>query len=117
MSIAELLERHFQAYNDHELDAFLATMSDHVELITHPNPESTLRGKEAVRTHYRDKRFCIPDLRSELLSRVICGSTAVDHERIFGLGPEPIEAVLAYDVEDGLIARVRVLATGPSTVR
>ena len=42
------------------------------------------------------------------------GNKVVDHERIVGLGPEPVEAVAVYEVNDGLIERVWFFASNPS---
>ena len=47
-----------------------------------------------------------PQLHAELLHRSVLGDKVIDHERITGLRSEPVEAVAAYLVRDGLIQNV-----------
>ena len=53
-------------------------------------------------------RFTEPDLRAELLSRVVMGPVVVDHERITRNCPEgkgTVEMLCVFQVANGLIAK------------
>jgi hypothetical protein len=63
-------------------------------------------GFRAVAVFYATHRFNIPALRAEVINRILLGSKVVDHERIWGLGEAPIEAVAVYRAVDNLIATV-----------
>jgi hypothetical protein len=114
LSPLEIVDRHFNAYNAHDLAAYLATVSESVEVFRHPDSVCVMRGKLQLAEFYGTQRFNIPELRAELVNRIIVGQTVVDHERIRGLQATPVDAVLAYDVADGLIQRVWILASAPS---
>ncbi len=111
MTAIELIQRHFEAYNAHALDEYVATCSDSVELFRLPSLEPVMKGKADLSTFYATKRFNIPALRAELLNRIVLGNTVIDHERVCGLSEKPTEAVLAYEIADGLIQRIFVMAT------
>lgn len=103
---ASIVQRQFDAYNDHDLQAFLATYSDTVKLYRMPASEPAIVGKQQLGEFYRSSRFNIPALRAELLHRTVLGNKIVDHERITGLGSSPLEAVAVYSVVNGAIETV-----------
>ena len=37
---------------------------------------------------------------------MVFGHKVVDHERITGVGPDPVDAVVVFEVRDSLIVRV-----------
>jgi hypothetical protein len=41
-----------------------------------------------------------------LVGRLAFGNKVVDHERVFGLSPEPFEALAVYEVTGDLIHKV-----------
>jgi hypothetical protein len=45
-------------------------------------------------------------LRAELVGRLVVGSKVCDHERITGLVDHAVEALVTFEVQDGLIRRV-----------
>src|SRR5512143_2600547 len=100
---AKVVQRQLDAYNAHDLQAFIATYSDDVRIYRVPAAEPTLSGKPKLAAFYRDSRFNLPALHAELLHRSVVGDKVIDHERISGLRAEPVEAVAAYVVRDDLI--------------
>jgi hypothetical protein len=102
----DLVQTQLDAYNAHDLECFLAVYSDDVRLFRPPLAEPVLSGKAALAEFYRERRFCIPDLHAGLVSRQASGSLVIDHERITGLMPQPVEAMLVFRVSSGLIAEV-----------
>lgn len=112
LSPLEVVDRHFEAYNAHDLDAYMATFSESAEVFRHPGAEPAMRGRQAIAEFYGQHRFSIPELRADLLHRIVVNATVVDHERVWGLQAMPVDAVMAYDVADGLIQRVWIVAAG-----
>ena len=104
--VAKVVQRQLDAYNAHDLQAFVATYSDDVSVYRVPATTPSLSGKQKLLEFYRDSRFNLPSLHAELLHRSVVGNNVVDHERITGLRAEPVEAVAAYVVRDGLIRAV-----------
>ena len=104
--VAMVVQRQLDAYNAHDLQAFVATYSDDIEVYRAPSTTPALSGKQKLSEFYKSSRFNLPKLHAEILHRSVVGNTVVDHERITGLRDEPIEAVAVYIVQDGLIQKV-----------
>ncbi len=112
-SAAALAEAQLEAYNARDLDAFCACFAPDVEIYNFPD-QLVLRGAEAFRARYA-KRFKAPGLTAELLSRMVLGNTAIDHERIWFEGRElstPVEAIAIYSAHESLISRVDFIREG-----
>jgi hypothetical protein len=104
MSAIEVVQRQLDAYNAHDLAGFVAEYSDMIEVFRMPSTLVAIAGKAQFADFYATNRFNIPALRAEVVNRMILGSKVVDHERIWGLGAAPIEAIAVYRVIDDLIA-------------
>jgi hypothetical protein len=110
MNPAAVVQKQLDAYNDHDLAAFLATFSEDVVLYRVPASAPAMVGKQQLGEFYRTSRFNLPQLHAQLLHRTVVGNKVVDHELISGLKSEPVEAVAAYVVSDGLIQGVWLFA-------
>jgi hypothetical protein len=102
----DLVERQLAAYNARDLEAFLPVFSDDIEVTRLPGTAPTIQGKAAFGKFYAENRFNLPGLHAEIVGRLVMGSKIVDHERITGIAPEPIEIIVVYAIEDGLIRRM-----------
>lgn len=98
-----LVQRQLNAYNGHNLEAFLEPYADDVEIYDFPN-KLQMKGKEAMRKAYQ---FITqePTLHCELRGRIIQGNTVIDHERV-RFGKNMVEAIAIYKIENGKIKRV-----------
>jgi hypothetical protein len=101
-----VVQRQLEAYNRHDLDAFLACYGEDARVYRIPNPDPTLAGRIRIGVHYAAHRFNVPELRAEILSRMKLGNKVIDHERVTGLPDSPVEVVAIYEVVDGLIQNV-----------
>ena len=103
----EVVSRQLEAYNRHDLEAFLSTFAPNVQMVGRDG--TVLSGRRALREAYgprlKDRRC-----RAEIVNRIAEGSWVVDHEIAHGIEPEPIRVLAAYRVFEGLIAEVRFLA-------
>ena len=77
-----------------------------VELYRPPEAEPFLRGRAALADHYGRHRFNRSNLHAELVGRLVVGNKVFDHERIEGLSDQAVEALVAFEVQAGLIRRV-----------
>lgn len=114
MRAEDPVQRQLDAYNDHDLDRFVAEYTDDVEVFRPPSTEPVLQGKAAFAAHYAANRFNLPALHAELVNRMVLGNKVVDHERITGLNNDgsPVEAAAVYEVIGGLIRRVWFFSPG-----
>ena len=107
----DVVQRQLEAYNAHDLEGFVATYGDAVQVFLMPNSDPVISGKAALAGHYGSKVFTLTGHRAEILGRIAVGSNVIDHERVYGLRPEPFDAVAVYDVRDGLIQTVWLYGT------
>ena len=106
ISPLELVQRQLEAYNAHDLDAFLSAYSDKIQMFRMPSPEPNISGKAQLAEFYGKNRFNVAGLHAELLNRMEIGNKVVDHERVTGLRDAPFEVVCVYEVGRESIQRV-----------
>ncbi len=100
----QLVQQQLNAYNAHDLDAFLEPYADEVELYEFP-AKLLSKGKEQMR---KDYVFITqtPKLYCRLQNRVVQGNMVIDHEEVWFGGAKPVYAVAIYIIEKGKIAKV-----------
>lgn len=101
---AALAQQQLNAYNAHNLEAFLAPYAEDVELFMFPNTAAG-KGKENMRKSYQFITST-PGLHCKLLNRIVQGNMVIDHEEVYGFGPKPVYAVAIYIIEKGKIQKV-----------
>ena len=103
-----VVQKQLDAYNALDIDAFVALYAEDVEVYDYP---ATLRykGRDKLRERYAALFAQAPELHAELLDRLVAGNTVIDSERVTDGGPQALEAVAVYRVEDGLITSVMFL--------
>jgi len=96
------------AYNRRDLEGFLAFYADDAVLVDYPD-HVTQTGKAAMRERYL-KRFANPNVRADIVKRVVFGAFVIDHEQITAPpAAGMIEAVAIYEVKGDKIVRVTFL--------
>lgn len=100
-----VVQQQLNAYNLHDIDAFMETYSDDVELYAFPD-KLMGKGKEAMRKDYQSMFQQVKDLHCEVTKRIIQGNTVIDHETVSGFGPKSMKAIAIYVVEKGKITKV-----------
>lgn len=103
-----LVQRQLEAYNALDLEAFLATYADEVELYLFPD-KLLGKGKAFMRQHYSTLFSDFPQLHAEIKGRIRMGDIIIDKESVSGAGPENIEAVAIYEVKGGKIVKVHFI--------
>lgn len=102
----DLAQRQLNAYNAHDIEAFLEPYADDIELYDLPD-KLISKGKDAMRKDYGKFFTNAPALHCELVNRMVIGNTVVDHERVtVAADKAPMQAIAIYKIENGKIRKV-----------
>ena len=99
-----LAQQQLNAYNAHDLEAFLVSYSEDVQVFNFPD-KARMNGKEEMRKQYSFLKNS-PKLFCNLLNRITHGNMVIDHEEILGVKGAPFYAIAIYIIEKGKISRV-----------
>ena len=100
----QLVQMQLNAYNAHDLEAFLVPYAEDVELYEYPS-KLLSKGKEQMR---KDYIFITqtPKLYCRIQKREIKDNTVTDHEEVTFGGAKPVYATATYIIENGKISKV-----------
>ena len=99
-----LIQRQLNAYNAKDIDAFLATYADNIQLYNFP--DSLIgSGKEKMKEMYEGFFKSANNLHSKIVDRINLNNTIIDHEVVTFNG-KTIEGIAIYEVKDGKIIKV-----------
>ena len=99
-----LVQQQLNAYNAHDLEAFLAPYAEDVELYQFPD-KLELKGKTEMRKNYQFVTQ-VPGLYCRLVNRIVQGNMVIDQEEVSGFGDKPLKAAAMYVIEKGKIKKV-----------
>ncbi|MEZ4796511.1 MAG: nuclear transport factor 2 family protein [Flavobacteriaceae bacterium] len=102
--IEAIVQNQLDAYNNRDIDAFMATYSKDIKLYNYPN-ELRTDGPEQMRKSYEQWFKQTPDLRAFIKSRIVIGNKVIDEEQLTANG-KIFNAVAIYEIENGLIKKV-----------
>ncbi|GAB5526257.1 MAG: hypothetical protein Roseis2KO_41290 [Roseivirga sp.] len=107
----QVVQTQLDTYNNRDIDGFMATMSQDVELFSFGDPKPSASGYSAVKNLYTSLFEKSPKLHSTLTNRIVLGNKVLDHESITGRmgNAEVLELVVIYEVKDEKIFKVTVL--------
>lgn len=104
---AEVIDAQLKAYNDRDIDAFVATYSPYVEIYEYGHDRPFMVGREQLRSSYAVMFLNSPDLHAEVSERIVQGHRVIDHETASGInGGSAFNVVVIYELTDGLISKV-----------
>ncbi len=99
----DVVNMRMNAYNEHNIEAFLATYSDKIEIFTFPN-KSLGKGKDHLRKIF-EPMFKQGMVQVTLHSQINKDGYVVNHETVDDDGRET-EYISIYEVRKGLIQSV-----------
>ena len=102
-----IVQKQLDAYNARDIDGFLETYTNDVQLFNFPS-EKRSQGQEEMRKGYTGFFESTPDLHCEIKNRIVIGNKVIDEEYITSNGNN-FSAVAVYEVENGKIAKVTFL--------
>jgi hypothetical protein len=105
-SALEVVDRQALAYNARNLDLYLTTLHDSIQMYTLPSYKLDIQGVDSARKAYSFFNN-VPDLYCRILNRIAEGRMVIDHEEvIFQKGRKPYYGIAMYYVEEGKIRKV-----------
>jgi imidazolonepropionase-like amidohydrolase len=104
---AELVQRQLNAYNFRNIEAFLETYADDVEVYNYPD-KLDFRGKDTMRKIYADMFERTLNLHCEILGRIVQGNVVIDKESVQFTDGTFIGTAI-YHIENGKIKKVYFL--------
>ncbi|MGB4843250.1 MAG: amidohydrolase family protein [Ferruginibacter sp.] len=99
-----LAQQQLNAYNAHDLEAFLEPYAEDVEIYQFPD-KLLYKGKTEMRKQYQFVTKT-PELFCRLVNRIVQGNMVVDQEEVAGFGNRLVHATAIYIIEEGKIKRV-----------
>jgi hypothetical protein len=102
-----VVERQLAAYNARDIDAFIATYSQDIE-IYNSQGILTMQGHAGLRAGYENFFKKTPDLHCLIENRIVINNKVIDKEKVTA-GERIIHAVAVYDVTGDKITRVRFI--------
>lgn len=109
MTSHESIQRQLDAYNAHDVDAFLACYADDV-VVRHGDGRVLMTGRDAMRAVYERLFTEHPDVHVEVPTRLAAGDWIVDEEHV-SVGGGEMRALVGYGIHDGVIRHVVMLAS------
>lgn len=102
-----IVQKQVEAYNNRDIDAFLATYTKDVKVYTFPNTLN-YQGRKEMRKRYAPMFEKTKDLHCKIVKRIVNGSKVIDEELVTSNGNQ-FKAVAIYDVTNGKISKVTFL--------
>jgi hypothetical protein len=103
----KVVQDQVEAYNRHDIEAFLKAYSPDNKRYTFPDQE-TGNGLESMRTNFAKLFADNPDLKVKIARRIVQGDYVIDHEQV-GRGGRETTVVVIYRVKGDRITEVRFL--------
>ena len=103
---AAFVQRQLDAYNARDLERFVREYTEDVVVYRIPDPNPFIVGRAALAAHYRDNRFCLPELHANLVNRMVFGNKVIDQELVLGVPGAPLDVAAIYEVSKEGISKV-----------
>jgi hypothetical protein len=103
----KVVQEQVEAYNRHDIEAFLKTYSPEIKLYNFPDKE-TATGLDSLRTTYGKLFANEPGLKVKIARRIVQGDYVIDQEEV-STGRREFKAVAIYQVKGDKITEVRFM--------
>lgn len=100
----KVVQEQVEAYNRHDIEAFLKTYSPEIKLYDFPDKESA-SGLESMRERYGKLFKREPNLKVKIVGRIVQGDRVIDQEEV-SLGGRQFHVVAIYQVSGDKITAV-----------
>lgn len=99
------MQGQLDAYNARDLGRFITYYADDIRGFRLGSADPIFVGKAGMTDHYAAP-FQRLDVRAALVNRIVVGNKVFDHERVTGNDRPSFDAVVVFQVRDGLIRTV-----------
>jgi imidazolonepropionase-like amidohydrolase len=100
----EIVQRQVNAYNARDIDAFVSTYSEDVQIYDEKG-KLLITGHEQLRKEYANYFKTVPNLHCEIVNRIVYNNKVIDKEKIRA-GKDIFYGVALYEVTKGKIVKV-----------
>ncbi len=100
----QIVQRQVNAYNARDIEAFLATYTEDIEVYDEEN-KLIAKGQEQMRSTYAGMFETVTDLYCEIENRIVINNKVIDKEKVRFNG-RYVNAVAIYEVSSGKISKV-----------
>ena len=111
MTVEQVVQQNLEAYNARDLDKFMSSFSEDIEMYNFTDGKMTAKGLLEVRKIYQELFDLSPQLHSTILKRIVFDNKIIDHEWIDGRrgSKTPVELVLIYEVKNEKIVKTTAI--------
>lgn len=115
MSPENIVQKQLEAYNERDIEAFMAVIDKDITFHDFATHKTTISGYDECKIYYDALFKASPNLKSTIVNRTIFENKIIDHERITGRNGKTVstELVLIYEVANEKIVRITVLSQSP----
>lgn len=106
LSPEAVVQKQVEAYNAHDLDAFVACYGDVIEFRNLDGKVAPEQGLAPLRKAYGEIFKRSPKVKVKVLNRICQGLFVIDQEQAEGMGPEPVTVTAIYQTWHGKIVCV-----------
>lgn len=105
------VQAQIEAFNAHDLEAFAGTFAEEAEGFDFPATPQGTKGRAGLKALYARRFQEHPDLHASVKEQMVSGAFVIQRERITGrgAGKPALDAVVIYQVENGLIRKFWLL--------
>jgi imidazolonepropionase-like amidohydrolase len=105
-SALEVVDKQALAFNAHDVDFYMETIADSIQMYMLPAHYLDLKGRDSVRKAYTFLNNS-PDLYCRILKRIVERNMIIDHEEVYFQGEKkPYHGIAIYYVSNGKIEKV-----------
>jgi hypothetical protein len=111
MTVEQVVQQNLEAYNARDLDKFMSSFSEDIEMYNFTDGKMTAKGLSEVRKIYQELFNLSPQLHSTILKRIVFDNKIIDHEWIEGRrgSKTPVEIILIYEVKNEKIFKTTAI--------
>lgn len=111
MTVEQVVQQNLEAYNARDLDKFMSSFSEDIEMYNFTDGKMTAKGLSQVRKIYQELFDLSPQLYSTIVKRIVFDNKIIDHEWIEGRkgSKTPVEIVLIYEVKNEKIVKTTAI--------
>jgi hypothetical protein len=111
MTVEQVVQQNLEAYNARDIDKFMSSFSEDIEMYNFTDGKMTAKGLGEVRKIYQELFDLSPQLHSTIVKRIVFDNKIIDHEWIEGRrgSKTPVEIVLVYEVKNEKIVKTTAI--------
>jgi len=102
-----IVQKQLEAYNNRDIEAFMATFSKDVKVYTHLD-QLKYQGKDKMRNIYEPMFNTVKNLHCKIITRIVKDNKVIDEESIT-IDGKKFRTVANYEVTNGRISAIRFL--------